>query len=427
MVNNVWPIIRYSTEKRISITRGEDGGFFGRGDDWKSIRNFLQTDLLSPQSAAGYIPGVIIAVELASKGAPQSQNDLNSYLNRCAFDMFCSVMFGELVRVADPSTPTEPKNLEFIENAVRFLNISTEMLLNPYETIVGNGMNFKTKMYKEFEICADVVFDISREKIRQFQKLYNQDKLDELQKQSYLANALRRRAELSDSDIVTEEMMIDICTVLLTASVDTTSGVMGWALLHISLNEDVQEKLFQELHTNVTTNETGRLSAEMFDKRSKTPYLHAVLRESHRITPSVPNNIIKQVSCETEIHGVTLPADSMLAFNNYAIQMDPIYIDDPDVFRPERWLSDAVDARKGTPKEVMDHPFFKDPFSQGSRKCPGSRVAINEVLCLLSQLVLDYKIRAPTDIVTHNDVPYTLMGVYSPILPKLEFIPRKKV
>ena len=102
---------------------------------------------------------------------------------------------------------------------------------------------------------------------------------------------------------------------------------------------------------------------------------------------------MKVVSVETEIHGVTIPSNTMVAFNNYVIQMDPLYVTEPETFRPERWLPDAVEARKGTPYEVIDHSFFKNSFSQGSRKCPGSRVAINEVLCFLAQLIFDYEIR----------------------------------
>lgn len=424
MASLVWPFIKYSETHRISYTRGEAGGFFGRDTDWRGIRTFLQTDLLSPQSAGGYIPGVIVAAKLASKGAPKCGDDLTSYLNRCAFDMFCTVMFGELVQVADPSTPTDPENLEFIENSVTFLNISTRLMVDPYESLAGRLLNVETNKYKQFVKATSKMMEIGRTKVKRFQKQYELGLLDEYQSRSYLAHAIKRQKEGTGDDVVTDEMMVDLCVLLLTASVDTTSGVMAWVLLHAALNPDVQEKLFEELKANLTSNKTGRLTADVLHKRSNTPYLHAVLRESHRLTPTVPNSIMKEVVSEIEIHGIVLPPKSMVSFANYAIQMDPAYFEEPEEFRPERWLPDAVEARRGTPKEVLDHPFFKDPFSQGSRKCPGSRVAINEVLCLLSQLILDYKIRAPAKVQTYKDVPYTLMGVHSPILPELEFVPR---
>ena len=104
--------------------------------------------------------------------------------------------------------------------------------------------------------------------------------------------------------------------------------------------------------------------------------------------------------------------------------MDPAYVDNPNEFKPERWLQDAVEGRKNTPQEIIDHPFFSDSFSQGARRCPGHRVASNELVILLSQWILDYKIRAPSQYKSYTDVPYTLTSVAVPLLPKLEFIPR---
>lgn len=96
-------------------------------------------------------------------------------------------------------------------------------------------------------------------------------------------------------------------------------------------------------------------------------------------------------------------------------------MDDVDEFIPERFLSEAVEARKGTKAEVIDHPLFSGPFSQGARRCPGSRVSRNEVLILLSQLILDYNITCAVD--SWKDVEVTLDTVNAPKLPKIEFSP----
>jgi cytochrome P450 len=94
-------------------------------------------------------------------------------------------------------------------------------------------------------------------------------------------------------------------------------------------------------------------------------------------------------------------------------------LDNVDEFRPERWLPEAVEARKGTAAEVLDHPLFSGPFSQGARRCPGSRVSRNEVLILLSQLILDWEITTPVK--SWKDVTVVLDTVNAPLLPKIEF------
>jgi cytochrome P450 len=202
--------------------------------------------------------------------------------------------------------------------------------------------------------------------------------------------------------------------------VDTTSSPFGWNLYHIAVNQDVQMKLYDELSSAIES-EGGEIH-EQFLKPSTCPYLHAVIRESHRLTPAAPITLSKENSlADVQIHDTVIPKGSLVSFENYSLGMDPNIIDNPTHFQPERWLPPAIEARKGTPAETIDHPFFKAPFSHGSRKCPGSRVANNEILILISQLVLDWKISAPSNINSYDDMEYTMTGMVTPNLPKLEF------
>lgn len=131
----------------------------------------------------------------------------------------------------------------------------------------------------------------------------------------------------------------------------------------------------------------------------------------------------KKVASDIEIHGQTFPEGTFFVFDSYSSGRDPNLVDDPDLFCPERWLPDAIAARKGTPKSIIDNQFYREPFSQGARKCPGSRVANNEAHAMLAQLVLDWNILAP-GIIRYDDVPYSLQGTVAPHLPRLEFVAR---
>lgn len=77
----------------------DNNGFLGRGETWRKYRNFMQTDLLSPKSASGYVPGVANAAKIASRGVPHYAKDLNTFFNYTAFDMFQSIMFGQVRRL----------------------------------------------------------------------------------------------------------------------------------------------------------------------------------------------------------------------------------------------------------------------------------------------------------------------------------------
>jgi cytochrome P450 len=192
----------------------------------------------------------------------------------------------------------------------------------------------------------------------------------------------------------------------------------SWHLLHISMQPEVQERIRNELVTALESTD-GVMTADTVSNKS-APYLHAAFRESHRITNPSPLVPMKRIQMDVNLHGVDIPAGNVVIFDG--ISKSHNLVKDPDKFEPDRWLPEAVEARKGTPAAVLDHVLFKGPFSEGARRCPGSRVAKNESLLLMAQLILDWKMENP---VKHwRDVKYRMDTLITPMLPKIEFISR---
>ncbi len=286
-ISTLRAFIKWSKARNLTITNGEDNGFFGQGDTWRTIRTFMQSDLLSPQSARGYVPGIVEAAKIASKGAEYYADDLNTYFNYCAFDMFQTIMFGELTETANPSTYTDPINQEFVENSILSLNLMLKQNFDMVENIKGR-MGITTPTYRKFEVALDRVNEIANDKINAFKKKWERGELNESELSSYIAHAFERQKE---GEAISPETLREITMITLNSGVDTTSNFICWAMVHLSLNPDVQEKLYQELKENVDKNE-GTLSSDIISK-SKSPYLHAVLRESHRLTPVQPSTMLK--------------------------------------------------------------------------------------------------------------------------------------
>ena len=72
---------------------------------------------------------------------------------------------------------------------------------------------------------------------------------------------------------------------------------------------------------------------------------------------------------------------------------------------------------------LIDDPFFSGPFSQGARRCPGSRVANLEVQGLIAQLILDWQLKLPEDL-TLSDIDSQLETTLIPVWPEVEFVAR---
>jgi len=401
-----------------------DYGLFDRGDEWKRQRTFLQTGMLDPRAARRFIPGIVDAAEQASKVAPSHANDVNEYLNYTAFDMFCSFMFGAQMKTTSTIISTDPdvkaenaENERFVTNAIGVFTQTNLINLSPVEIIVGRYLPFiKTSMYRKLMEHWNIVREIGLKKIHDFIERHDRNELNEMERASYLAGAIERQRETKE---VTQDEMAELCLTALFVGVDTTSSVTAWNLMHLAMNPEVQEKLHTELNA-ATITDKGRikLDADVLSKKV-SPYLHMCIRESHRATPAFAALMWKGNSkSDVDIHNVTIPKGSMFQLGH--ISYDSEYVEDPKTFRPERWTKEAVAARKDTKSEVLDHPFLRDPFSQGARRCPGSRVATNEIFAMIAQLVLDWKISVPETIQSLDDVKYDASPI-KPIFPTLNF------
>jgi cytochrome P450 len=231
-------------------------------------------------------------------------------------------------------------------------------------------------------------------------------------KETYFYKSSQR---LNESNVTLDEL-IEIGKIIMHASVDTTSTKTAWNVLQLAVNQDKQEALREEI-LRAAAQEGGKLTAAVLE----TPYLKAFIRETHRRKPIGPLTLVKELATSTEIHGVELPAGSLVAFDALAPQFNPDLVEDPMSFLPERWLPDAVERRKGTPAAKIDHLFFSGPFSQRARRCPGSRVAYLEVRVLLAQL---RRIDCPVQ-VHWSDVKSKLESMVAPIFPEgVRFVPR---
>ena len=54
-----------------------------------------------------------------------------------------------------------------------------------------------------------------------------------------------------------------------------------------------------------------------------------------------------------EVHGLKMEKGDIFLLESYLQGMNSDLVENPEGFRPERWLRDAVEARKGSPSEII--------------------------------------------------------------------------
>lgn len=109
-------------------------------------------------------------------------------------------------------------------------------------------------------------------------------------------------------------------------------------------------------------------------------YLDLVIKEVLRLYPSAPA-ISRELDHAVEFKGKIIPKDTVFSIFIYGINRDPDYHDDPELFKPERFLD--VSGKK---------PYAYVPFSAGPRNCIGQKYAMLEMKVLISKMLMHFEI-----------------------------------
>ena len=127
-------------------------------------------------------------------------------------------------QTADRTTPADPENEHFVCGAVQGLGTGIELLLSPFDLIVGKMPKFETAKMKHCFEGFNITWEIAQEKVSRFIEKKEQGQLTENEQASYLCRALDRRKEEGNYVTLREVTF---------AAVDTISGVLDWKMFHI--------------------------------------------------------------------------------------------------------------------------------------------------------------------------------------------------
>ncbi|KAL8578211.1 hypothetical protein ACOMHN_040972 [Nucella lapillus] len=171
------------------------------------------------------------------------------------------------------------------------------------------------------------------------------------------------------------------------AGVDTSRFTLSWALLYVGGHPEIQKRAQAEIDAVTGTELPG------IGHRSQLPYTQAVLQEAMRLGIVVPMALPHKTTCDTTVGGYQVPKDTMVMANLWAVTHDPNLWEEPDQFKPERFL-DNQGQLKPLPKAWL-------PFSVGRRACLGESVAKPELLLLLACFLKRFTISLPEGMPLH--------------------------
>ncbi|CAL9765694.1 unnamed protein product [Musa acuminata subsp. burmannicoides] len=370
------------------------GIFNSDGEEWKgqrkqasyefskrSLRNFM-VDTMQSEIAHRLLPLMRRAGE---KGETM---DLQSVLERFAFDSICKVAFDE-----DPACLAEDAVADATSSS--FMRAFEEA----QNLIVGRFMD-------AFEITWRVkkLLDIGSERrLRELLAVVHGYAMRIIRARKEKASELDEHHDLlsrfASNKNNSEEFLRDIVTNFLVAGRETTSSALTWFFWILSTRPDVEKKILDEVRSVRTINKNTSETFS-FDELREMHYLHAAVTESMRLYPPVP--IDTQSCLEDDImpDGTFVGKGWFVTYSAYAMgRLEDIWGRDCNEYKPERWLENGVFR--------PESPFRFPVFHAGPRMCLGKEMAYVQMKSIVACVVERFEI----DVVGKEKTPEHVLSL----------------
>ena len=270
--------------------------------------------------------------ELANlKGKPA---DLKWYLNNAVSNIVSKVVFGT--------------RFDFTDERIHRLTD----LLNRQNELTGPGaleVFVPTRLSKKKQELYKVVEEIHKfinEMIESHRENFDPNKLNDII-DMWLHEIRLKKSDDPDSYLNPVNMTGQIHLLFL-GGTDTTSNTLRWATQYLVKYPEIQTRIHRELDIIVGRNRLPKLT-----DKPNLPYTEAVLMELHRMISLSPLAAFHVASDTTSFRNYTIPKNSVVISNLYAVMHSREIWGDPEVFRPERFLD--TEGKVHERKEVV--PF----------------------------------------------------------------------
>ncbi|XVE87386.1 hypothetical protein DITRI_Ditri18aG0113200 [Diplodiscus trichospermus] len=195
---------------------------------------------------------------------------------------------------------------------------------------------------------------------------------------------------------------------------ETVASAIEWALAELMRSPEDLKRVQQELAEVVGLD---RLVEESdFDKLT---YLKCTLKETLRLHPPIPL-LLHETAEDAVVAGYQIPAKSRVMINAFAIGRDKDSWEDPDSFKPSRFLKEGVPDYKGSNFEFI-------PFGSGRRSCPGMQLGLYALDLAVAHLLHSFTWELPDGMKPSELDMSDVFGLTAPRATRLYAIPRKRL
>lgn len=180
------------------------------------------------------------------------------------------------------------------------------------------------------------------------------------------------------NETYTDDQLLAICLDMFIAGSETTTNTLDFALLNMVLHPDIQTRVQEQIDSVLSPNEKPSYAL-----KAKLPLVDAILLESQRMYNVIPLTGAHRVTEDTSLAGYTLPKDTLVMGNLYAMHYNPDIWSNPDQFNPDRFLN---------PNGSFNNCDSLYQYGFGKRRCLGEMLARSFIFIYFVGILHRYKI-----------------------------------
>jgi len=333
------------------------GLLISEGEFWRRQRRLAQPAFLRARINDYARTMVEIAGKHMQEWRGGEQRDMAHEMMALTLDIAVRTLFGT----------TLPNEAKQVGRAMTFLmRYSLGRARSPVNIPASWPTPKNRRANREYEFLDSLVYRIISERRAQGNSTHHTDLL------SLLMGAMDE-----DGSQMTPKQLRDETMTIFLAGHETTALTLGWTWFLLSENPAAEARLHEELGGVL-----GWRAPEIKDLE-RLPYLQAVVNEVLRLYPAAYLLARTSIAPST-IGGYELPTGSTILASQWVMQRDARYYDDPDAFRPERWLD-------GLLGRLPAGAYF--PFGDGPRRCIGQSFALMELALVTAAVAQHFRFR----------------------------------
>ncbi|KAG8703175.1 hypothetical protein FRC11_010928 [Ceratobasidium sp. 423] len=200
-----------------------------------------------------------------------------------------------------------------------------------------------------------------------------------------------------DATRLTRNHQEQICGAVLKGGSNIVAGVISTAILALLEDTRIQDGARKEVDSIYDEDTLPR-----WDDEQKMPFVRAIVKETLRWRPPLPAGVAHRLDQDDTYAGYSLPKDSRVICNIWAIHTNPERYNDPLKFNPDRFLEHKLSMANSM---MQSNPFERDHFAFGAgrRACPGVQLAEQGIFIAMARLLWAFEFSVPPGTSVNTD------------------------